>query len=182
MRKQCLFDSNHLIDEYGYHKHLLNCQSKLKKDWRNCKYNDTHWTIYNQIEFHEKCTDFLLTFRWMSKQSSVHSGPEGVLQEEGGRDQEETARATTKEKLKIGGNFKRVEGAVEVQPKAIDWRNIFCPKTLWRKNQLRVNLNDWRHPSRSRHLTCIKLAQPLDFGSASGTELWWNFKIKPHCP
>lgn len=61
MRKQCLFDPNHLIDEFGFTKHLLNCQSKLKKDWRKCRYSDEHWQLYKYIEFHERCKYIFLS-------------------------------------------------------------------------------------------------------------------------
>ncbi len=52
MRRQCLFDSNHMIDEHGFNKHLVDCRSKLKKDWRMCRYDDSHWHLYHKIEFH----------------------------------------------------------------------------------------------------------------------------------
>jgi hypothetical protein len=33
----------------------------MKKDWKQCKFNEEHWMLYKNLQFHEQCTFCLIT-------------------------------------------------------------------------------------------------------------------------
>ena len=60
-RRQCPYDSCHVIDAYRYQRHILRCRKQNPQkaaDFRQCKYNAMHFFHMDTIlEHEEECVD-----------------------------------------------------------------------------------------------------------------------------